>query len=346
MNGNRFLVRVGLAAVALLAALAAMLLWQQARLLHVHDASTREQLRAAQRVVETQHRAALQNRAELIAEDPAFAGYVEQAMGGVLPGMDIDTTSITDLLRERENQLGLAASAVLDRNGRIVASTVELAPSGTFEGDAVFARAQTDLAPATGVREHRDALLHVAVLPLAAVGVSEGFLLVGMPLDLRFAQEIAAAGGADALLRHAGTGRIVASTLGTRGAAVEPMLARAGNGAPAEVSIDEAQRPVTVLPLLESDRAKLVLLASAAPRAALVDALRMTWFVGAAALLLVFAAVAWGIWHRVLQPAGAIADCLDRAGAGDFRLQMPIDTAGSMAPIAHAFNRLMARLSG
>lgn len=345
MSRNPYLARVGFVALAIVLAVGTLLLWQQARLLQAHDAHVREQQRATLRVVESQHRAVLQNRAELVASDPAFAGYVEQAMGGVLPGMDIDTTSIVDLLRERQGQLGLVASAVLDRNGRIVASTVELARSGSLEGDALFARAQADLTMATGVREHEDGLLHVAVLPLAAVGVSEGFLVVGMPLDLRFAQDIAAAGGADVLLRHSDKGRIVASTLDARAASAQQALAQAGDAAPAQVSIDDAQRPVTVLPLLDSDRARVVLLAAAAPRDALAEALRMPWLAAVALLLSVLAAVAWLLWHRVLQPAGAIADYLDRAGAGDFRLQMPVASAGSMAPLAHSFNRLMARLS-
>ncbi|GHA72048.1 hypothetical protein [Cognatilysobacter bugurensis] len=345
MSRNRFLTRVGLVALALVLALGALLIWQQARLLHVHDAHVREQQRATQRAIENQHRAALQKRAEFVASDPAFAGYVEQAMGGALPGMDIDTTSIVDLLRERQSQHGLAASAVLDRNGRVVASTVELGRAGTLEGDPLFARAQTDLTVVTGVREQAEGLLHVAVLPLAAVGVSEGFLLVGMPLDLRFAQEIAAAGGGDVLLRHADSGRVVASTLGGAPAAILQALAQPGDAAPAQVLVGDADRPVTVLPLLDSDRARLVLLASAAPREALIGALRTTWLVAVAVLLLVLAAVAWLIWRSVLKPAAAIADCLDRAGAGDFRLQMPMAAAGSLAPLAHAFNRLMARLS-
>lgn len=343
MNRTRFMLRIGFAALVMLLVLAALAAWQQWRVLDTHDVLVREQLRATQRVVEAQYRDVLHTRAELVAGDPAFAGYVEQAIGGVLPGTEIDTTSIVDLLRERQSQLGLVASAVLDRNGRVIASTADFGPAGTLQGDPLFERAQADLTVASGVRPQGDALLHVAIVPLAAVGVSEGFLVVGLPLDLGFAQDIATASGADALLQAAADGPVVSSTLDA--GSVPPALTTAGSEALSSIEVDGVARPLTALPLFQSDRGRLLLLSSAGPRSALVSALRLPWITLAAVLLLALAMASVLLWRRVMRPVDAVIDCLDRAAVGDYRLQVPDAVAGSMRPLAAAFNRLMSRLA-
>ncbi|MFC0679321.1 hypothetical protein ACFFGH_15915 [Lysobacter korlensis] len=341
MSAKRFLTVCVAAGLLLIGLLAAMLMWQRARVLSAHDAQLSEQVRAAQRVVETQHRDALRMRAEQVADDPAFAGYVEQAMGGALPGMPVDTTSIADLLRERQNQLGHSASAVLDRNGRIIAATADLAPSGTLQGDPVFERARAGLTASTGIRVQGEGLAHTAVLPLAAVGVSEGFLLVASPVDLRFAQSIASATGTDVILKKTGSPHPVASTLGTTSldAATKASLSTA-----ASARIAGAKRPVLRFPLLDSSVAQLIVVAPDAPRAALAGALTVPWLLLGAALLTALAAAAWSLWRFVLQPAEEVATRLDRASGGDYRLQFPEGEAGAMVPLASAFNRLMVSL--
>lgn len=342
MDANRFLVNCGLVALASALALAGLMGWQQARVLNTHDAQVREQVRTTQRLVEAHHREALSDRAEQLAGDPAFAGYVEQAMGGALPGMSVDTTSIVDLLRERQGQLGLAASAVLDRNGRVIASTMPMPDSGTLQGDALFARARSNVALATGVWTKQDALMHVAVLPLAAVGVSEGFLLVAEPLDLRFAQTIATATGADVLL-HQARGGVVTSTLSPEARDAFPADALRG-GTSMSVDVDGATRPVFGFPLLESEQARLIVVAPDAPRTALAAAARLPWLIAGALWLLGVIGGGWLLWRRVLGPVDGIAGRLDRASGGDYHLQFPENAAGSMLPLASAFNRLMASL--
>lgn len=344
MNANRFLMMSGVAAVVLTLSVAGLLSWQQTRVLQAHDAHVREQLLATQRLVEAQHRSDLHGRAEQVAGDPAFAGYVEQAMGGALPGMPVDTTSIVDLLRERQNQLGLTAVAVLDRNGRIVATTTRLPHTATLQSEPIFQRARADLAVATGVWAQGDTLLHVAVLPLAAVGVSEGFLLAGMPVDLQFAQAIASASGADVLLRAADTAPAVASTLRSA-VSTEQALAGASNGAGrVSVRVDGVDRPLISVPLMESKQVRLVMIAPDGPRSALASAVRLPWLAGGTLLLLALAGAGAWLWRHVLRPVEAIAGRLDRASGGDYHLHFPEDSAGTMVPLASAFNRLMARL--
>jgi hypothetical protein len=347
MNANRILGVPAAMAVALLLSLAAAMTWQKARVLQAHDAHVREQALAAQRLLEAQHRAELYQRAEQVAGDPAFVGYVEQAMGGALPGMTVDTTSIVDLLRERQSQHGLAALAVLDRNGRVVASTMRLSGSGALQDDPLVERTRTDLAATTGVWLRPDSLMHVAVLPLTAVGISEGFLLAGVPLDFEFAQALGSAAGADVSLQRTADARIVVSTLGDSAPAAPVDQAPAAAlraAATASVAVDGVGRPVVSAPLLGSERVRLLMIPFDAPRAALASALRLPSLVAAALLLLAMACGGWWLRRCVLQPVKAIASRLDRAAGGDYHLQFPEHDAGAVVPLATAFNRLMANL--
>ena len=200
---RRYAVRGLALAAALILAIVALAAWQQSVLRASQQAADFDRARAVQALVETQAREDLIRRSELVADDTAFAGYVETAIGGALPGVPVDTTSLVDLLKERQERLGFALTAVLDQNGRVLGTTSTLLPDGARERSPVFVAARDSDATVTGVWSGAGGLYHVAVVPLSAVGISDGFLLTGVPLGRAYADAVSRA-GVDASLVSAG----------------------------------------------------------------------------------------------------------------------------------------------
>jgi len=332
----------------ILCALLALVSWQQGRLARVLAADRLQTSHAAQRVIEAQYRNTLETRAELIAGNQAFVGYVAQALGGALPGMPIDTRSIIDLLQERRGQLGLAVAAVLDGQGTLVVATERFSEGRRLGEEPLFVQARDKQAIASGVWLDGERLLHVAIMPLAADGSSDGFLLVGMPLDHAIARAVADVAHTDVALVSVNRerARIVASTLDVAGETrLGESLPRADGGlAVGELPGVAGGQVGSVAPLFGGEVGQLVTLVS--PTRGVVASLTLLLPVvigGLLALLLVLAtAVAW--WRGVVVPATALAGLLDRAASGDYHLKADERGDGVIARVASAFNRLMTHL--
>lgn len=326
--------------VALVLGLGVLAAWNLLDARAAREADALARARDAHLSVESTLRADLAHRAELVADDPAFAGYVEMAIGGALPGVPVDTTSLVDLLRERQERLDFAFVAVLDPNGRVVGSTSPLLPDGRREQGDVFISARDRDATATGAWAVGTALFHVAVVPLSAVGVSEGFLMTGRPLGQGYVDALAAGGGIDATVLRRGARESSASTLGDalrpdfvlglRGAALAP----GGQG-----RIEG--RAVAVEPVLGS---RLAAVALAVPEAPVRTGAVLPWIAAVLLVVVAFAFAAAQAWRRVLAPAALITDRLERAAAGDLHVQVVDTDAGALLPLASAFNRLLARV--
>lgn len=348
-NRTRYIALCALAGAALLVGVLGLLRWQDARLGRVLADQRLATVAAVQALVEQQRGADLRARGELIAGNQAFAAYVAQSLGGALPGLPVDTTSIVDLLEERRGQLDLSMAAVLDGQGRVVAATRQFASLDNWLAEPLFVQARDSVAAGSGLWAGGDRLLHVAVLPLAAVGTSDGYLLVAMPVDRSLAEAIALASGAEvALLRGTARGMTVeTSTLAPE--AEQALVATLADAdarvvTPAVLDLQGQRYPTSVRPLLGSDNGQVLALIPPAPQAVLAEAAAMPWRVGSLALGLVLLLGAWLLWRRVLQPTDAVAQLLERAGSGDLRLQFPEENAGAMARLAAAFNALMQSL--
>ncbi|GAB6195782.1 HAMP domain-containing protein [Lysobacter xanthus] len=331
---RRLRVLLTLTLCALLLALGA---WHTLERRASDEAVAIDRARAVQRFIESRLRDDLANRAGLVAEDPAFAGYVEAAVGGALPGQPVDTASVVDLLRERESRLGFESSAVLDANGRILGGTSTLLAPGRVAAEDVVRAARDRDAATTGVWVERNQLHLVAVLPLAAVGVSDGFLLVSRSLGPEYTSALASVGVDGALVRNGATDLAV-TTLAPSDAAPLAEALRDGR-----LPVRLGGRVLARERAFGSSAASVVLV----PRMAahpLQDAL--PWGI---AVLLVGGTCAWATgWlaRRVLRPAEVLVDRVARAGTGDLHVKVAARDAGELVELAAAFNRLMARLRG
>lgn len=340
-------VRAAVFALMLLVASLALLAWQDARIVSAHTADSVERARAVQALVERQQGDDLTQRAGLIASDAAFSDYVGQALGGALPGVPVDTTSIIDLLAERQQQLKVSLAAVIDGSGRVIAQSGLDPQRETVKADPVFERARRSLTVATGLWEQDGQLLHAAVMPLAALGSSDGFLVVALPVQRDFAQAIATASGADVTLLHASRDgpAIVASTLpASNDDVLDAVRGGSTPGALLTVSVDGDPRRALTSQVLGSDAGTLVLMPKTAALAAMTRASRVPWLIGTLVLALGLGLAGWWIARMVVRPVSEIADRLDRAASGDVHLQFLESEAGAMTGLAAAFNRMTASL--
>lgn len=350
--GKRYvLICVGIA-LLLGAVVLGLMRWQHTTILRTLESERLQASRSAQRVVEEQRAIDIATRAELIAGNQSFVGYVEQALGGALPGVKVDTASIVDLLGERSGQLGLTLAAVLDEEGRLVAATQAFTQRRRFGDDPLFVKARDSQTTATGLWLDVDRLLQIAIRPLAADGSSEGFLVVGMLVNQNLVEPIAQIGATQvAVIANTAGGRMVgASTLDSE--LQQELLAKLPAGAaagrePFALRLGKTEATVSMTPLFGSTVGDLVVVATDAAGATPQSLLRQQSPLLAAAglVLLVLLGAAWMLWSRVLRPIDALSELIERAASGDRHLKFQ-ENAGALRRIAKAFNALMASLQG
>src|SRR3546814_1440324 len=90
MKRHAYMARAGAVLLLVLVVVAGLLWWQAQRIADRVVARQLDTSLAAQKLVEQQHRSDIGTRAELIAGKQAFVGYVTQATGGALTGMEVD----------------------------------------------------------------------------------------------------------------------------------------------------------------------------------------------------------------------------------------------------------------
>ena len=349
MTRTRYLAGFTLVAAVAMAAMFGLWRWQESRLASSSADRHFATSHAAQKLIEQQRADTLANRAELLIGNQAFVGYVQLALGGALPGMTVDTSSIVDQLEERRNQLGLAVAAVLDGQGHLVVGTERFSEGRDLGTEPLFVRARQSVTPVTGLWPDGDRLLHVAIAPLAADGSSDGYLLIGTQVDATIAQAVAQVADADAaLLTTTATGTaVVGSTLGGATekalalAFASPASRRAGQS---DVVLSGRRLRVDSTPLFGANEAQLLTLVSEDSVASTSLASGLPWLLGAGALLALLAAIAAWSWTQLLVPMQSLEGLFERAGRGDFHLNAIEQGGAPVARLAVAFNLLMQRL--
>lgn len=306
-------------------------------------------IRSAQALVERAQTDQLTVRAQLIASNQAVTGYIVQSLETSLPGTEVDYASVVDLLEERRSQLGLAIAAVLDADGRIVATTEPLVGRDGLGDLPAFLAARESQSARTAVLADRTRLLGIAIQPLAVYGANEAYLLVGMPINQAFAESIAQVGAADvAVLMSTADGPLIAaSTLPAAESTRLTAALRAGAGKTDgrfEIDIDGATHRASLAPLFGDSQARLLAVIPNGSGSAVSDAAWPPFLIGVGLVLPLLAVALAMLWFRVLAPADALARMIEySAESGDFRVKAPLKGGRAMTRIAAAFNRACER---
>jgi len=326
-----------------------LLFWQQTRLQNRLADYRLDTARAVQKLAEQQLGKDLDTRAELIASNQAFIGYVSQAMGGILPGTLADNASIVDLLEERRAQLGLTIAAVINEQGQLIASRDGISEKMDFTQEPLFTETVTSNSTTHGVWFSGHRIFYVSILPLTRYGSDAGFLLAGMPVDQELAELLSQTAGTQIAL-YAATAEgaeITATTL-------PPAQAQALQSHLPKSSSDGNDRYSAQLegkvyrgyaaPLFGSDSVRVTgLVATSSGLASWIE-IGLPMVCALVLFLLVLLVCVRYSRMTTRREIDDLARIIERAAqAGDFNLQAS-KTLGLLAPVANAFNRLMARL--
>lgn len=302
-------------------------------------------LRAAQAQLEGNRSAELRLRASLLAADGASIAYIADALAlAATPGQAVDSASISDLLAERREQLGLDSVGVIDLRGHWIAGTRPWSDGGELPlHHPLFVAARDSQKLALGLVREDQRLYLAAIQPMVRGGTTDAYLYAGSVLDGGFLESLATLVPLDlALLATAEPTHLLAHSTEPDDADWALPAPESGSvGAPAEVSADAGQ--LLRLPLFgHADQA--VLLArtsvSTAARESVTSPLLLLAALGSLAWLI--ALFAW--WRWSLQPAALACDLLERAALGDFKLRAPGWPSGLRGRFAAAFDALMLRV--
>ncbi len=350
-----------LSALVLLAAAAAALglsFLHDRRLSDAVAAEHLDAIRSAQTLVERAQTDQLIVRAQLIASNQAVTGYIVQSLETSLPGTEVDYASVVDLLEERRSQLGLALAAVLDAEGRIVATTEPLAGRASLGDLPAFLAVRESQAARTAVLVDRTRLLGIAIQPLAVYGASEAYLLVGMPVNQAFAESIAQVGAADvAVIISTADGPLIAAStvpaaesarLTTAFRAMVGKLDGASDGKTDkrfEIDIGGVAHRASLAPLFGDADARLLAVIPSDGGSAVFSAAGLPFLAGVGLALALLALALAMLWFRLLAPAAALAKVMEyTAESGDFRVKAPLAGSKTTTRLAAAFNRVCERV--
>ena len=331
---------------AVLLALLALFRWQDTRLTTAVADDRLQQMQQVQGLVAQIGRQALESQGQQIAGNQGVTGYVAQALGGSLPGVVFDTASLVDLLQDRRDQLGLSVAAIIDAQGKVVATTQPFADGNDFSSDPLYLGASKTGKVQTGLMLDGGRLLRVSILPLVDYGVGVAQLLVAEPIGIEQARAIADIGHADvALLADTAAGPLViASTLPTEqqaGLLAELPMRGTSDVARAVIHLNGVRQDVSVQPLFGLPQARLVSLVRPRTDEASFLALRLPFLIASVLLLLVLVVVAWQVWRRLLGPANALADVVERsAQTNDMHMSAAVSGAPVLRRLAMGINQI------
>lgn len=304
-------------------------------------------LRAAQTQVERTLSDDLRLRASLLAADGASIAYIADSLQvGATPGQTVDSASISDLLADRREQLGLDAVGVIDVSGRWIAGTRPWSDGGPVPlRHPLFVAARDGQKLAMGlVREDRRLYL-AAIQPMVRASTVDAYLYAASALDERFLKTVGTLVSMDlALLATAEPAQLLAQSteLGEQAwAGVMRATSSGAVGAPTDIATGETR--MTRLPLFaHGDQA--VLLAQPLSDSGGSGLLSSSLALLAALWSLAWLLVLYLVWRASVQPAKLACDLLERAALGDFKLRAPPWPSGLRGRFAAAFDTLMLRL--
>ena len=307
---------------------------------------------SVQQALERERFRQLELISRLFAADPYFASYVAEAQQGALDfGGNVDTASVTDLLRERQRDIGFDFSMVLDDRGDVMARTDgRIQEPLSLVDDPVAGRVIETLEAATGYWQRAGDVYQVSVVPLANGYELAGFLVTGMRVGADVAQEIALTSGAEILFLaedDQGEWRAAATTLDD--ASVDEVLDQLPQSPDSTFQGDltiagHVWRPA-VRQLGNSGAIAITLTDHAAALASYRSIQDVLWLSMLAALLL--AMLVGAVMARLIsRPIRQLAEAAGLAAGGNYlhELPQPRHAGRELRRLTSAFRRLLADL--
>jgi diguanylate cyclase (GGDEF)-like protein len=248
-----------------------------------------------------------------------------------------DAVTIRSVLDNHGNRVGSDLTAILDLDGRIIASTL-----GTAIGPIVDPRALND----SGSRYLResttmvgDTAYHVFVTPLRAP-VNIAWVVVGFAIGDGLVDRLAGLTGLDVSVVSGVRGE--AATISSRDRPSEGIdVLRPVN---VVYTIDEADddHALTIqLPFVRGDGSVLVVLQRSMRQAMqpYVEARRALIFFGVLLLTLVALCSTW-FTATILRPLRSLSDAAQRMMSGDYATHVPIESGDEFGDLGNSFNAM------
>ncbi len=304
------------------------------------------QLRAAQAEVERGLTAELRLRASLLASDRASMAYIADALSvGAVPGA-VDSASISDLLAERRDQLGLDAAGVIDIEGRFVAGTRPWTDSGGNPArHPLFIEARTTQEAAIGLVREDNRLFLGSIQPITRGDTVDAYLYAASAIDAGTLKTLTALAPMDlALVAAAPPAEFLGQSGDLAEASWTAALDRAGaTRVDSVVEVTAAGHRTTLISLFgHGEQALLLARPRQAPENASAVAAPLLALAGLLSLLWLLLLASW--WRSTLQPLQGACALLERAATGDFNLRAPPWQGGMRGRFAAAFDALMLRV--
>jgi len=295
-----------------------------------------------------------------LAADPSFVSYIAQAINvDATSGQIVDVASIRELLDHHLRKSHLQGAAILDTNGKSVATFGEAyLPIQNFAPLAAVVHAPGSSGPASGIIDDGNRLHLVTITPLERNSEIVALLLAADMLDDEALRAVAKMGRADLALMAfpERNPHLLASTLDA--AVAEELLATATRNQAEWLA--HAARPDSVLVELvlggkawtaqvtrmhRGDKTEvLVALLPPDRRSAAFSAIALPLTVGTALAIVALIAILVLHWRRILGPIAAIAELAERAGRGDYALSFKASGSGIAARLATALNQIVGQL--
>jgi HAMP domain-containing protein len=305
----------------------------------------------------------VQHMVQFIAQDPAIVQYFESSTDIDLGlGEDLDgTTSLVDLLAERQEQYGFDLGIFLDAQGEVLARTDEAeAVKQNLAGDVFLASAISEAIPVSGLWRQDERLLQAAAMPILRGDDLLGFLVLGDAIDDALAGDIAKVSGADVAYVFVDDDRaaLAASSLDTDTA--EALIAFLATRKDLRQAIAEA-KPLDRIDVrlgvrdwigrvgpVDADAggalgATVSLTSRDRAYAGFQRILNLVLATGIGSLLAALP-LSYLLARALLRPVRTLADAAESAADGDYQTKLSIAGSDELARLSRAFDQLLSDL--
>jgi serine/threonine-protein kinase len=322
---------------------------------------------AVQKEFEQNRLEQLQLKVQLFAADASTAKYIAQVGGpssnlpGLSEGPERDTLSISDLLKERQDQYGFDIGIVMDAQGGVLGRNDQTeAFRESLADDALVRPAIAKAAPFSGYWRQGERLYQAAIMPLQQDQNLVGFVLLAQRVDDALCRQVAKDSGAQvAFWLPTATGlQLVASSLDEGGAkALSDSVAAQATQVPAAIRDGHSLARVPLgfsgqhwigqlAPTAEGEAAlgAVLSLTSTDPIVANYRDLLNWLLIGGALSIAIALLLSYALARGILRPVRSMAEAAELAAAGNYKTRLGLSGKDELARLSQAFDSLLSDL--